>query len=279
MSVSAGEGQLRDYLELWGLSGARLLTGRPTSNVYHVVRAGGPAVLKIFKPIGVKDEAGGAAALRAFNGHGAVRLLAHDAGAQLLEYASGDDLTALVRQGRDEEATVILADVMKALHGASIDQPLSQGLIPLRRRFESLFRAAAREQHGLYAQAAAVAERLLSDPIDVRVLHGDMHHENVRHSEERGWLAIDPKGLWGERTFDAANVLLNPMGLPDLVLDEGRYLKTVDLLADRMKLDRARLMAFSFAFSALSACWSIEDGQDPSLAMGVARMAAERVRV
>ena len=40
-----------------------------------------------------------------------------------------------------------------------------------------------------------------------------------------------------------------------------------------MKLDRGRLLRFVFAFAALSACWSREDGDDPSLAHGVARMA------
>lgn len=90
-------------------------------------------------------------------------------------------------------------------------------------------------------------------------------------------LAIDPKGLCGERTFDAANILLNPVGCPDLVLDERRFLKTVDILAVCMKLDRVRLLAYSFAFAALSACWSVEDGSDTSLALGVARIAGLHV--
>jgi Aminoglycoside/hydroxyurea antibiotic resistance kinase len=34
---------------------------------------------------------------------------------------------------------------------------------------------------------------------DVAVLHGDMHHENVLKFSSRGWPAIDPKGLVGER--------------------------------------------------------------------------------
>ena len=101
MSAVPGEGTLRRYLELWRLSAPRLLTGTPTSNVYRVEHEGNAAVLKIFKPVGAKDEAGGAAALHAFAGQGAVRLLSSDAGAQLLEYAGSEDLSNLVKQGRE----------------------------------------------------------------------------------------------------------------------------------------------------------------------------------
>jgi hypothetical protein len=45
---------------------------------------------------------------------------------------------------------------------------------------------------------------------DVVVLHGDMHHENILKFSSRGWLAIDPKGLVGERGFDYANIFCKP---------------------------------------------------------------------
>jgi len=32
----------------------------------------------------------------------------------------------------------------------------------------------------------------------------------VLDAEARGWIAIDPKGLLGERTFDFVNILRNP---------------------------------------------------------------------
>lgn len=50
----------------------------------------------------------------------------------------------------------------------------------------------------------------MADPHDVVVLHGDIHHGNVLDGGERGWRAIDPKGLLGERTFDFVNILLAP---------------------------------------------------------------------
>jgi streptomycin 6-kinase len=53
---------------------------------------------------------------------------------------------------------------------------------------------------------------LLATQRDVVALHGDMHHENVLRFGSRGWLAIDPKGLTGERGFDYANIFCNPDG-------------------------------------------------------------------
>jgi hypothetical protein len=41
-------------------------------------------------------------------------------------------------------------------------------------------------------------------------LHGDIHHDNILDFGRRGWLAIDPKRLFGERGFDYANLFCNP---------------------------------------------------------------------
>ncbi|WP_368856269.1 aminoglycoside phosphotransferase family protein, partial [Klebsiella michiganensis] len=61
----------------------------------------------------------------------------------------------------------------------------------MRDRFVSLFAKAeadrAAGQKTIYVEGAEIAERLLSDPLDVRPLHGDIHHDNIIQSP-RGWL-------------------------------------------------------------------------------------------
>src|ERR1700733_4581897 len=111
------------YLKIWHLSRPQELTRTATSCVYTVVAAGGPAILKVLTPLGMKDEKASAMALGHFNGQGAVRLLGFDDGAQLLEYAAGDDLTVLVRSGRDAEATATIGDLLNRLHGAASPVP------------------------------------------------------------------------------------------------------------------------------------------------------------
>lgn len=261
---------LNAYLQLWNLSDPQPLAQTATSTVYTVTYQGETAVLKLLSPIGIADEQSGAVALDYWQGRGAVKLLRHDASAHLLEYAEGDSMTSLVAQGHDEQATEIIAEVLNQLH--AVRSPIPNSLWTLQRRFRSLFVAAENAPESIFARAALVAERLLDDPRDVCVLHGDMHHYNVRQSR-RGWLTYDPKGVVGERAYDAANTLCNPDGHPDLVRSEERLLRNAEILARVMGVELRRLLAFTFAYACLSAAWSIEDGYDPSLALSVAAIA------
>jgi streptomycin 6-kinase len=263
------------YLESWALSDPEPLAQTATSTVYTVTHQGEKVVLKLLTPVGIHDEQSGAVALQYWDGHSAVKLLRHDHAAHLLEYADGEDLTALVMRGQDVEATEIIADVLNRLHAHTSPPP--NGLHLLDRRFRSLFERAEQAPDSIYARGARVAEALLADPRDVRVLHGDMHHWNVRGTE-RGWLTFDPKGVLGERTYDAANTLSNPNNRPDLILNEARLLRNAEILARIMRVDLGRLLAYTFAYSCLSAAWSLEDGDDPALALGAAEIVERHLR-
>lgn len=257
---------LHHYLETWELSDPQPLAETATSQVYSVISGGTRVVLKLLTPVGVQDERNGVVALRYFNGQGTVYLLREDEQAHLLEYADGENLTALVERGEDEKATAIIGDILHQLQTVSADVPAS-GLTPLRVRFESLFRKAQTDQQigldSVFVRAARVAEELLSQPLDERVLHGDIHHYNIRYSAQRGWLAYDPKGLIGERTYDAANTLGNPDGVPELVRNEARLLKHAGILAERMGCEVSRLLAFFYAYVCLNASWYIDSGPYP----------------
>lgn len=63
---------------------------------------------------------------------------------------------------------------------------------------------------GVLRLSALAASDLLSAPQNEVVPHGDVHHGNILHFDERGWLAIAPKGLFGECGFDYANLFCNP---------------------------------------------------------------------
>jgi streptomycin 6-kinase len=99
---------------------------------------------------------------------------------------------------------------------------------------------------------------LLADPRDVRALHGDIQHYNIRQAP-RGWLAFDPKGLVGERTYDCANSLCNPV-MPELVHNETRLLTNAAILADLLSLDPWRVLAFAYVWACLNASWWLRLG-------------------
>ncbi|MBN1200545.1 MAG: phosphotransferase [Anaerolineae bacterium] len=269
---------LDHYLRAWNLSDPQPLAKTATSHVYTVRAGESTAVLKLLTPVGESDEKSGAVALRCFDGQGAVRLLRSDRQAHLLEYVAGTNLVPMVRRGQDEQATIIIAGVLYQLHGAYTGAP-PDGLRTLKRWFRSLFRKAEQDPRSIYGRAAPLAEALLAHPREERVLHGDIHHENIRYQAHRGWLAFDPKGLYGERTYDAANALCNPVAMPNLVQNEARLLRNADILARHLDIELSRLLAFVFAYACLSASWSLEDGGSPYLALRVAEIAERHIRL
>jgi streptomycin 6-kinase len=116
----------------------------------------------------------------------------------------------------------------------------------------------------LLERAAAVARSLLSAPRDSAVLHGDLHHENVLDGGPRGWLAIDPKGVLGERSYEAANILCNPSSAGAFVLRLERFRWQAKYFADCLQVDPLRILAFALAHTGLAACWSVMDRTDPA---------------
>lgn len=247
--------KLNYYLSAWNLSNPKFLTQTLTSHIYTVTYDTETAILKLLSPSETEEQSG-AVALRYFDGHGAVRLLHYDEGAHLLEYAAGDELVTLVERGEDENATRIIAQVIKQLHSVPQDGS-HDGLFMLDRWFGELFNKAVADRRAgiesIYVRSASLAQRLLADQRDVRVLHGDIHHRNIRQSS-RGWLTFDPKGLIGERTYDCANTLCNPV-MPELVHNETRLLINAAILADTLALDLSRVLAFTYAYACLNASW------------------------
>ncbi|MGN6144596.1 MAG: aminoglycoside phosphotransferase family protein [Mesorhizobium sp.] len=256
----------RRFPRRWKIATAELIAETFSSRIWKVrLEDGPPAVVKALKPFDdVEDELRGAHLLRWRDGHGAVRLLGCDRMDMLLEYAGTRHLTAVLDGDGDVAATEIAAEVMAQLHAPS-RRRLPEELQPLRERFSALFdkaRAdAASGTTSLYSEAAAIAERLLSDPQDVRPLHGDLHHDNIMESP-RGWLAIDPKGVLGDAGFDAANLFYNPLDRDDLCLDPDRIAHMATVFSLSMGHDPRRLLDHAVAYGALSAAWHAGDSND-----------------
>jgi streptomycin 6-kinase len=241
----------------------------PSSLLLAVRYDGAPAMLKIARE---EEERRGGAVMAWWKGDGVARVLAQHGEALLLERANGPrSLAAMVAAGKDDEASRILCEVTMRLHAPRAGP--SPELVPLTRWFEALA-PAARTHGGLLAEADAIAQALLDDPRDVVVLHGDIHHGNVLDGGERGWLAIDPKGLLGERTFDFVNILRNPD--PATALTPGRFQRQVAVLATAASVERQRLLDWTLAFAGLSAAWHLADGTSPALDLAVARLALIR---
>lgn len=259
------------YCARWNLvpDGAAIAT--PSSLLLPVRRDGAPAMLKIARE---EEERRGGRLMAWWQGDGAARVLMHDDAALLMERIEGPaSLAAMVAEGKDDEATRILCSVAHHLHAARGKPP--SRLEPLERWFAALAPAAA-THGGALAEAHAVARTLLAMPREVVALHGDIHHGNVLDGGSRGWLAIDPKGLLGERTFDYVNILRNPDART--ALSPKRFERQLAIICACAALERRRLLEWALAFAGLSASWHLADGTSPDLDLEIARLAAAVLR-
>lgn len=225
-------------------------------------------VIAIVKEIKIfdddEDELRGAHYLRWHNGGACVRLLDFQGRQMLLEYAGDKTLKQVIKEQSDSDATTIAAEVIKELLARS-EKPVPTQLQPLRDRFQSLFEK-ARNDHlnkpdSFYIMAATLAENLLGNQQNLRVLHGDIHHENIMLSK-RGWLMIDPKGLYGDMGFDTANMFYNPLNQTDLTADPKRIANMAESFAKALNQSPRHILDYAVIYGALSASWHAEDGKD-----------------
>ena len=253
------------YLARWQLTpeGQPIIT--PTSRLLPVRAGDVSAILKIAVH---EEEKRGNLLMSWWAGRGAAPVLAQDTDALLMERAEdGISLADIAHGGRDDDASRIMCAVLDELR-APRGQPLPD-LVPLAQWFEPP-QAAAHSHGGNFRASACAASKLLANPREIAVLHGDMHHRNVLKFGARGWLAIDPKGLLGERYFDYANILCNPDH--ELATAPGRLRKQMNVIAEAAHLDPARLNMWVVAWAGLSAAFSLQDGQSPEAALAIAEV-------
>lgn len=257
---------LEPYLSRWTLRDPVHVATTPRAWVWRVSTGDGEvAALKIARGPIKASEAGATAILHAVDGRGAVRCLQSDARAWLLEWADGPSLGDIARGGEDARATAILASVAAELHACPL--PADPSLPDLRTWCAALTRhdpALAPDADGRrrIATAQALLTDLLSSPGDLRSLHGDLHHDNVRLSG-RGWLAFDPKGIRGELAYETANAFRNPVGMAEATRHPARIAALADAFAAALPVDRTRMLRWAAVKCALSISWGLEDAKGP----------------
>ena len=268
--VNPGQHADHAWLNRWRLRPDGDLVTTPTSALMAVrTEDGAAAVLKVAHH---DEEVRGADLLVALEGRGAATVLRRDGDAVLLERATGSrDLVSMVRAGDDEEATRILCGVARRLN-AETDRVLlraeSPPLIELEAWFRHLF-AHADELDPVHRAGAELAHRRLAEQRRPAMLHGDLHHANVLDFGERGWLAIDPKGLLGDAEFDVCNLLCNPSH--EHALLPGRLERQFAVVLESTGFDQRRLRDWLVAWCALSSTWfALAD--DPVSAEAMARL-------
>jgi streptomycin 6-kinase len=251
------------YLDRWELTTDGPVTSGAVALIIPVAcRDGCKAVLKL-QP--VDDETGGEpAALQAWAGHGAVRLLEHDpsSGAMLLERLDASrDLSTMLD---DFAAAKIIAELLVQLNSVPAPPGMRRlsdvAAATLAGTPEAIRLAEDRDEGQLLINCAARFEELIKDSLDNRLLHWDLHYFNTLSTldADRRWKAIDPKPLSGESGFELLPALWNRwddlVGTGDL---PRALLRRFDLMTDVMGLDRSRAAAWTLGRVLQVAVWDL----------------------
>jgi streptomycin 6-kinase len=241
----------------WGVTVERI-SETPTSLLAYGHRNRRAVLVKVVKTPGGEWRSG--ELLRLFGGRGTVQVYEYADGAMLLDQVRpGDPLTGLSLRD-DDAATSILADTIAAMAPSGCPEWVPRATDWGR----SFLSHRQRNDATVPADLVASAERIFFDLCDSqqseRLLHGDLHHGNVLFDRERGWLAIDPKGVRGELEYEIGAALRNPCDRPGLFAQPDVIRRRADRFARAVAVDPARVLRWAFAQAVLAAIWQIEDG-------------------
>lgn len=199
-------------------------------------------------------------ALQYWAGDGTVRMFRADPArrAMLLERLHDRDLTG----EWDLHACEIVAGLYPRLH-----RPAPGRLRPLTGFVDAWLDALAADARDipvprrLIDRALSKGRDLVSDPDSVgRIIHGDLHYENVLAADREPWLVIDPQPMSGDPHFEVAPLLINRWSEMDGYLRESiqrRFFTVVE--AAGFDEDRAR--DWVIVRMILDAHWAVDDAK------------------
>jgi streptomycin 6-kinase len=201
----------------------------------HTTRAtladGTPAVLKLVHRH--RESVHEADALRVWDGDGAIRLLAQNRDALLLERCEpGTPLSAAGQDG----ALDVLVELLPRLW-----RPAGEPFHTLADEAACWLPQLPRTRLGDAARAAI--ESLAGTQGEQVLLHQDLHGDNVLAAERERWLVIDPKPLAGEREFAVAPIVRSR----ELGATKRDVLYRFEKLTTELGLDRERARGWTIA--------------------------------
>jgi streptomycin 6-kinase len=218
-----------------------------------VTAEGAQAVVKLFL-VGL-ENADEPDALRHYDGRGAVRMLAGEPGAMLLERLSPG--TPLWEVQDDDQACLVAAGLLQQLWrppaGGHPFRALADDAAGWAITIEALWTQLGQPfERRLVDEARAAAAELAPSQGEQVVLHQDLHGGNVLRAARAPWLAIDPKPVVGEREFDLASLIRDRRW----AIDERTVRRRLDLLSSELGLDRERMRRWALLHAL---AWGVDE--------------------
>lgn len=230
---------------------------------------GRPLALKLTFP--QPDTAGEIPALKAWRGHGAVRLDRADPrrGALLLQRLGPADLNSI----GDHAACQVLGELYGTLHRPA--PPTVPALACFVEGWLAGLEALGRQAPApprFVQQAVRLGRDLAADlqrpHAELRIVHGDLHGGNVLAAPD-GWLAIDPGGFAGDPCYEPGPLLWNRWDELAATGDVGDAVRRrFWAITDAAGLDEGRARDWTIVRAMISLYWRVEDSAGRELDAG-----------
>lgn len=203
-------------------------------------------------------------ALEAFDGKGAVKVLAFDENlcAMLLEKVAPGETLAEVFPADEIKAVRAAVETIKKLPRRPANK---SEFPPLENWTEDLAKA---QKTTFEPQKVSEARRIFKDlrepPENRLLLHGDVHFDNILSARREPFLLIDPKGCVGEIGYEIAVFLNDLAGWTNHLPNQKAVLRqAVEIFSESFNLEISELNRWAFAQAILAAWWMFEDfGRD-----------------
>ncbi len=259
---------LKRCCDKWGLT-----LGRPPAEIkvnyiaYVALGHGAEAVLKVGVPHG--DFSAEMEALAIYEGRGINRLIDCDKtlNAMLLERLRPGEMLYSVESVREQSE--IAARILCDLHATP---PPAHHTLP---HFMDWMRGAFADARSCQdpARARGYIEQIprvesmmgiLTAPDEPQILlHGDLHHWNILSDADRGWLAIDPKGVIGASCLDVGRFINNAMGFGETAVEKRAILfETVAVFSTVLGESEERMFAGAFCDKIMGSSWGLKQPPD-----------------
>ena len=109
--------------------------------------------------------------------------------------------------------------------------------------------------HALVDKANSLRAELL-DESDTTLLHADLHHGNILSASRAPYLAIDPKGIVGNKGFDVTAFLRNPLGISKYPGFEVTLKRRISIFSEMLGLSEQEIASWSIIQTVLDSCWA-----------------------
>lgn len=173
----------------------------------------------------------------------------------------GRSLKYLVKEGRDEEATAILAQVILDLQ--SCDVLHQADYQPIADHLASFSFLQGHLDAKILEQAKAIYRDLCLDSSNNIILHGDLHHDNILQ-KGASWYVIDPQGYIGDPCAEIGPLIYNLWdSFPKSSAIKNIIERRLAILNEILPFGLERIKAWAFCLALRSAAWDVEGFGSP----------------